>query len=114
MKNYDADLKYFIVRSLGKVKAKGLIHRPDLSPSSDLFSWTQMHKQEDDWFEKYKPRFLTEMKNRIDLSAALDEIQAVAETQTVLLACFCGDVNMCHRGLIADELTARGVAVIRE
>jgi uncharacterized protein YeaO (DUF488 family) len=113
MKDYEADLKYFIVRKPGRVKADGMVHRADLSPSYDLFAWTQMHKQEEGWFSKYTKRFVYEMQNRPDLIAALNEIQKASETQNVMLVCFCGDVNECHRGLIADELLSRGVDVIK-
>lgn len=109
-----ADVKYFIVRSPGRVNVKGMVNRPDLSPSSKLFYWTRQHKHEKSWFDEYAVQFRAEMRERDDLIAALTEVQEIAKTQTVLLVCFCADVNLCHRGLIADELKAWGVPVIRE
>jgi uncharacterized protein YeaO (DUF488 family) len=114
MRYYDADLRYFIVRSPGRINVDGLIHRPDLSPSRDLFFWAKQHKTDVDWFGEYAWRFCTEMQERPDLVFALNEIQEMAVTRTILLVCFCGDPNTCHRGLIADELAARGVEVVRE
>jgi uncharacterized protein YeaO (DUF488 family) len=111
MDNFEADLKYFIVLRPGKVKVSGMKHRPDLAPSSELFGWTQAHKHEENWFEEYERRFCHDIHYRKGLSDAIAEIGQKAKTQTVMLVCFCPDVNRCHRGLIADELINRGVEV---
>lgn len=113
MKNYDADYKYFIVINPKSVKVKGLRHRPDLAPTRELYSWVQEHKHEDNWFEHYKEVFLEDMKTRAGLINALNDIENKAKTRDVLLVCFCSDVNLCHRGIIADEMIRRGIKVER-
>jgi uncharacterized protein (DUF488 family) len=106
---YEADIKYFIVLRPGKVKMKGFKHRPDLAPSAKLLDWAHEHMNEPGWFEEYTCWFNQDIKQRQGLAEAISEIEQKAKTQTILLACFCADVNVCHRGLIADELSRRGV-----
>ena len=113
MENYEADMKYFIVQRPGKVKVAGMRHRPDLAPSQELFFWAQANKHKDDWFTEYKERFCYDMKNRAGLKAAIDSLENLSKASTIMLVCFCADVNMCHRGLIADELLRRGASVDR-
>jgi len=113
MKHYDADIKYFIVQSPGKVKVYGMKHRPDLAPSQELFSWTLENKSNVNWFEEYKNRFCYDIIYRAGLRDAISEVESKSQSSVIMLVCFCADVNQCHRGLIADELTKRGVHVER-
>ena len=106
-----ADTKYFIVLHPGKVKLKGFVHMPELAPSQDLWAWTMMHKNEEGWFSIYTKKFCNDMKNRPGLRDAIDRLEKKARDNDVLVVCFCPDVNVCHRGLIADELARRGVIV---
>lgn len=46
-----------------------------------------------------------------EFAAALDELAALAETHTVAMMCAEGNPFRCHRNLVADALTARGVPV---
>lgn len=110
-KNYEADYKYFIVINPKNVKAKGIIHRPELAPTRELYSWAQEHKYEENWFEYYKETFIHDIQTRPGLINALNDIEEKARAKDVLLICFCPDVNQCHRGLIADEMQRRGIVV---
>ena len=111
--NYKIDYKYFIVINPKKVKIKGLSHMPELAPTRELYSWAMEHKNEANWFDHYKKVFINDMKTRAGMINALNDIEQKAKTSDVLLVCFCNDVNLCHRGLIADELKSRGVEVIK-
>jgi Uncharacterized conserved protein len=113
MKSYDADIKYFIVQRPGNVKVSGMIQRPDLAPNQDLFFWTQKNKHKENWFDEYTERFCYDMKNRTDLKAAIDALEVAAKDTVIMLVCFCSNVDMCHRGLIANELISRGITVER-
>ena len=59
----------------------------------------------------YKEQFIHDMKTRPGMINALNDIEKKAKEADVLLICFCSDVNLCHRGLIADEMASRGVIV---
>jgi len=113
VKDFEADAKYFIVLRPGKVNIPGLRHHPELAPSSELFLWTQAHKHEPDWFTTYSEWFRRDMRERAGLRDAIDKLEQDAKVKTILLVCFCADVNACHRGLEADELARRGVEVLR-
>ena len=108
---YPADVKYFIVLRPGKVKVKGLRHKPDLAPSQELFTWAQAHKHEPDWFQHYATWFKKDMVERPGLRNALARLEETAKEKDILLVCFCANPEECHRGLIADELERRGVNV---
>ena len=113
-KNYNADYKYFIVINPKNVKLKGINHMPELAPTRELYGWAMQHKNEPNWFEHYKTQFISDMHTRAGMINALNFIEKQAKEKDVLLICFCSDVNECHRGLIADELSARGVEVLRK
>ena len=112
--NYDQ--VWAIVRSL-KNPGRSLVHVPELSPSLQLFwtyrRWVQNQTFNKDLFEQvYKPRFLAEMANSPDAQTKLDELVALDKAgKRIALVCFCADVNLCHRSLIAELLTERGVNV---
>lgn len=112
-KNYDAKYKYFIVINPGKVKLKGISHRPELAPTRELYSWAMENKHIDGWFDHYREVFVNDMKTRPGMINALNDIEKKAKESDVLIVCFCPDVNFCHRGLIADEMEKRGVKVER-
>ena len=110
-KNYDAKYKYFIVINPKNVKLKGISHRPELAPTRELYNWAMENKNNDNWFKHYKEQFIHDMKTRPGMINALNDIEKKAKEADVLLICFCSDVNLCHRGLIADEMASRGVIV---
>lgn len=108
---HKADISYFIVLYPGKTKLKGFLHVPELAPSADLLGWALAHKNTENWFDVYTQRFNDEMKTRPGLRDAVNRLEKITRTKNVLVSCFCDDVNLCHRGLIADELSIRGVEV---
>lgn len=110
-KNYDAEYKYFIVINPKNVKLKGVSHRPELAPTRELYAWAMENKSNENWFSHYKEQFIHDMHSRAGMIMALNDIEKKAKESNVLLICFCPDVNFCHRGLIADEMIARGVKV---
>lgn len=112
-KNYEAKYKYFIVINPKNVKLKGFVHRPELAPTRELYSYAMANKNNPDWFEHYKKQFIHDMHTRAGVINALNDIEKKAKEDDVLLVCFCSDVNLCHRGLIADEMESRGVKVLR-
>lgn len=58
------------------------------------------------------PRFLHEIRNNRAAHEAIADIwERDREGQTVLLACYCGKEELCHRSIIAGLLTGLGAQV---
>lgn len=110
------DQVWAIVRSL-KVPEKSLIHVLELSPSPRLFEDYRRWLHEGEWntqtFENlYKPCFLTQMATDPSAQSKLDELAALdAAGKSIALVCYCTDVNLCHRSLVAKILCNRGIPV---
>lgn len=97
---------YAIVRSL-KNPITGVTQLPELSPSKNLFFAYLDLKKAGKWDREafdaiYTPRFLSEMQAP-EAKAALSRIAKEAETDDIVLCCFCSD-KLCHRFLVADIL----------
>ena len=107
----DIRKKYFIVLRPGKVKVRGLRHKPDLAPSFELLDWALEHKTDDDWYERYSAWFRRDMTARAGLRDAISRLDDELAEHDVLLVCFCPDPNKCHRMLIAKEMENRGHTV---
>ncbi len=116
VRNGNYDQVWAIVRSL-KNPGKTLIHVPELSPSLRLFwdyrYWAQHGIWNADTFEKvYKPRFLSQIAEDPAAQAKLDELAALdAAGKRIALVCFCTDMHLCHRALVAQILRDRGIQV---
>jgi uncharacterized protein YeaO (DUF488 family) len=114
MNNYSADKLYLITRTKGNIIISDKVrHLKVLAPSQDLFGWYLKHRYDNNWYEHYKEQYEEDMKNSNEMNDVLNKIKLLAKTQTILLACFCKDVNTCHRGIIADELRKRGTNVLK-
>lgn len=107
-----ADIKLFIAR----VKPKGIqgwIHVPQLAPSAKLFNQYIFWRRQGLWpgkWETYKRQFVTEMKVMDNYLARVE--QRLNEGKDVALACYCKQVNYCHRKLVGDYFKNKGYKVI--
>lgn len=77
------------------------IHMPELGIEGDERKNLLTLKDYKDLFEKYKESTL------INYSDKVDEIIRVGKQHRVALMCFVADVETCHRGVIAQEITER-------
>ena len=111
LRKYPNTTKYAIVRSLKK-PILGVTQLPVLSPSKSLF-WSYCDwKKAGIWNKKtfdelYAPTFLAEIAQS-DAQAALDDLARRSHTEDIVLVCFCADVTLCHRSLVAKLLAERG------
>ena len=111
----DFDEIWAIVRSL-KNKSGALTQVSELSPSWDLFKTYLSLKEQGAWnadtfAQIYRPRFLDQMARDPRAQARLDKlISKHQEGKHIALVCFCTDVSLCHRSIISEMLTARGIA----
>lgn len=103
---------YLIVRALKNMPkatpGKQIYHLPILSPSRQLFSDYQKWKGEGKWGEEmfrevYVPRFLEEMKGR-EQKNALNQLFLRSKTKDILLVCYCGQEDICHRSIVMGLL----------
>lgn len=129
-KNYKDNYtkKLFIVRSPGKVNAEqyGMVHVPELAPSPELFKtyqtrwkynkFTEEEKKiitpAGDWFYLYTVEYIKQMYNDPDMKMCIDRIQELLDEGTnVLLVCFCGSYENCHRSILGDYYAQLGYEV---
>lgn len=95
--------EYLIVRIPPRyihLPSSGLIHKPQLSPSSDLLL---SYKNGKISFEVFKEKFHQELNTRQDLKQAVKELAAeLQKGADICLLCFEKDSDECHRKLIAE------------
>ena len=112
--NYDE--VWAIVRSFDNCPSHWR-HVQSLSPSLELF-WQyrrllkagQWNKQSFDTI--YKPQFIQQIENDPVAQDDLDYLTELdAQGKNIALVCFCGNVELCHRKLIAEMLLKRGCNV---
>ena len=112
------DEVWFIVRSLKNglpnTKRAGQIYRhvPQLSPSLNLFKdylkWANNNEWNENCFmERYVPRFLEEMKSK-EAKNALNTLYKMEKQKNILLVCFCGKENICHRSIVCGLMQGVG------
>lgn len=109
------DEVWAIVRSL-KSKSSRLTQVQELSPSWNLFQTYLGLKDRGEWGEKafaeiYTPQFMQEMQSAPAQRKLNELIQKHNEGKHIALCCFCTDVSLCHRSLIAKILQERGVTI---
>lgn len=103
-----------IVRSF-KNKPYYIRQVPELSPSWDLFkkylSLRDMGMWNKESFERYyRPYFVSQINADPWAQSALETLIAKHNSgKKIALVCFCTDVNLCHRRIISEMLTERGV-----
>lgn len=109
------DEVWAIVRS-PKNAPKWMRHVPELSPSWSLFELYRKRRAGFQWtktvFEdEYVPRFLDEMQ----MQAAREKLNELYlrshKGEHIAIACFCTDVEKCHRSIIASLLKGVGCEV---
>lgn len=90
-------------------------HVTDLAPSTSLFELHLKLKREGKWSHRtfdalYKPKFFKQIDTDM---FAQDALQALINLHNngkkIALVCFCHDVRTCHRSLISEILTRRGI-----
>lgn len=103
------DKVYLIVRSIGKrnlLVRDNIIHKPELSPSWNLF---KAYREIDDkglfdekWFnEHYVPVFIREMLLQRN---TLNELYEMGKHENIALVCYCEHENLCHRSILMGLL----------
>lgn len=106
--------KYAIVRSL-KRPINGVTQLDILSPSKNLLYAYLRIKDAGKWnkdsFEQiYRPQFLHEMQSP-EAQKMLRTIVEQSKQQDVVLACFCDNVQLCHRSIVAELLHDLGAEI---
>ncbi|MDA1674974.1 DUF488 family protein, N3 subclade [Bacillus cereus group sp. TH152-1LC] len=113
----DIDLKFFAVR-VKKFLPDGWEYIDSLAPSKRLFSDTQNLKKEGSWNEEsfqkfYKPRFRDEITNNPQAKSDLKRmVLELKSGKDVAFACYCGNHQICHRGIIGEIFENVGFQVI--
>lgn len=107
LRNYPNATKFAIVRSL-KREIKDVEQLAILSPSKELFwdycDWKKNGIWNIQTFNlKYRPRFLAEMTSPY-ARMMLEELAERSHNEEIVLACFCPDINLCHRKIIVSLL----------
>lgn len=92
---------------------ENFVHVPQLSPSKELFSDTQVWKnrcsKKEEWWGFYEERFVQEMNKRNDLVRSLNRLdRLLQEGKLIRFFCYCKHVCFCHRSLIGKEMIVRG------
>ena len=114
LRRYKPDEVWAIVRSL-KYKPSNVEQVTELSPSPSLFRTYLGLKNRGAWNENtfnavYRPAFMAQIKNDPAAQKKLNElIKKHKAGKHIVLVCFCSDARLCHRSLISEMLTERGV-----
>mgnify|MGYP001248594206 CR=1 FL=1 len=107
-----ANIKLFIARVKPKSIA-GWIHVPQLAPSAKLFNQYIMWRRQGLWpgkWKTYEEQFLAEIKAMGNYLARIQ--QHLDEGKDVALACYCKQVQYCHRKLVGDYFKDKGYEVV--
>jgi uncharacterized protein YeaO (DUF488 family) len=108
------DEVWAIVRSI-KSNSHYIQHVPELSPSRELFkkylSLRDMGMWNKESFERYyRPYFVSQINADPWAQSALETLIAKHNScKKIALVCFCTDADLCHRRIISEMLTERGV-----
>lgn len=110
----DFDEIWAIVRSL-KNRSEHMIQVSELSPSWNLFKTYLSLREQGKWNEQsfaeiYRPQFEEQIANDPIAQAKIAELISKHNAgKSIALVCFCSDVTLCHRSIISEILTARGI-----
>lgn len=118
---YDVlDNKYFIsryIKNSDSIRKYGFVQVKDLSPSENLIKQQMKAKSDKEWGEEafnswFEPAFRMEIKTSVPLRNALNQVYKLLKSgQDVVLACYCHDINLCHRRIIGEEFLRLGFDV---
>lgn len=109
------DEAWAIVRS-PKNAPKWMRHVPELSPSWQLFELYRKKRASIQWTkavfeEEYVPRFLNEMQTQAAREKLNELFLRSHKGEHIAVACFCTDVEKCHRSIVASLLHGVGCEV---
>ena len=82
---------------------------PNLAPSEALLKESRPH--DDASWEKFKRRFLAEMKDS-QPRRDLDLLAALSHQTNFSVGCYCENELRCHRSLLRDLLEQRGAELV--
>ena len=122
--------KLFIVRNPMKVNCElyGMIHVPELALSPELYKkyitrwkYNEFTSKEEarlkelgpgaTWWSLYYEQFIAQMYEN-DMQVNLARIvELLNQGIDVLLVCFCGNLERCHRNILGDYYTSLGYEV---
>lgn len=109
LKNNKSQLNFIITRKL-RNPINNAIHFPELSPSTELFY--ALKNSEGEQFKKNLNVFklnLKQAKYQAVISLIYEEF--IKKGISVTLCCYCKEPELCHRKLVAEEFSSRGITV---
>ena len=112
LKNYPNATKYAIVRSLSRPIAN-VEQLSELSPNKQLFFWYRNTVNSGTWgpelyINEYVPKFMAQMRSDKKAQEILIDLIKRSKREEIALACFCSDLNLCHRKIVAAILKENG------
>lgn len=115
------DEVWLIIRSTGKatgmLKHNNVKHKPNLSPSKELFYAYLNWKKQGTWnascFEqKYAPQFIQEAQTNPYFVKDMVELKNLdIVRKKIALVCFCGDETLCHRSIVGALCMINNISV---
>ena len=57
---------------------------------------------------EYVPRFVAQMRSDEEAKRTLVDLIRRSKSEEIALACFCSDLNLCHRKIVARILEENG------
>ena len=121
LKEYSfADHRYFIARYIKdreNILKYGFGHMPNLAPQKELVDEYIHRKNLGVWskemFEEwYRPLYTKQMYTHNPTRGALNYIyKLIKNGNDVVLACYCPNLEMCHRRLIGEAFEQLGIEV---
>ena len=109
-------LKIFGVR-IAKFLPTGWVHFGEMTPSKTLLFKAKDLEKKGNWgkesFEReYLPFFLNEIKQNKKAKMEFNDILSHLESgRDVYYACYCGNVHICHRSIVAELIKRKGFAI---
>jgi uncharacterized protein YeaO (DUF488 family) len=109
----DSSEKWAVVRSPQDLSDEYILVQA-LAPSLHLFKkYRQAYHQgrfDSDFFQKeYVPQFIDELSD--EAKSLLFELVETSKEKDVILCCYCEDVYLCHRSILAGILLGLGAEV---
>jgi uncharacterized protein YeaO (DUF488 family) len=95
----------------------GWVHWDSIAPSKALLDKAKQMERMDEWNETafrefYEPKFRYEIQHR---NSAKQDLSTIVRTlksgRNVAVACYCGNHQMCHRGIIGEIFEKIGYSV---
>lgn len=82
---------------------------PELSPSPELMKIGQAAESDKQWLA-FARKFRSEM-NRPEKRRLLDLLAELSKQTNFSIGCYCVDENRCHRSILRELLSERGVSL---